>query len=310
MKINIIVLNYNGKDLLAECLPSIVESTKNTRFPAIVTILDNCSTDNSIQFLKENFPEVRIFPAFENRVFCSFLQAAQELDEQIIILLNNDIKVEKGFIDPLAEVFMAHKDVFFVSPKCLKFDKKKFEAAKSRWWIEKGMFRSTCLYPGYEEHIDKQGYNLQTGFGAFSREKFLELNGYDSLFLPGIMEDADLCFRAWRKGYKGYYEPKSIVYHKGQVSFKKAFGEKKIMELAHRNTFLFMWKNLSSARIWISHFFWLPIRLVYALLSGNPEFISGFLKALPRLPQALSRRRPPCDYVLSDKDLFIIAKSI
>ena len=310
MKVDIIVLNYNGRDLLKECLPSIIEALKNSMYNCGVTVLDNRSTDGSVKFLKENFSDVNIYSARSNRAFCSFNEVAESTDAKILILLNNDIEVEKDFIDPLVEMFQEHEDAFLVGPKCLAFNRKTYEGTRSKWWIEKGIFKASSRYPGYEEDIDAEGNTMQAGFGAFSRKKFLELGGYDELYLPGILEDADLCYRAWKKGYKGYYQPKSLIYHMGQASFKKAFGSKKIMELAHRNTFLFMWKNITDAGILIMHFLWLPIRLIYFLLTGKSEFVLGFLKAIFKIKDVILRRRVKNNYVLTDKEVFEIAKNI
>ena len=124
-----------------------------------------------------------------------------------------------------------------------------------------------------------------SGFGAFHREKFLELGGYDRSYLPGIMEDADLCLKAQHAGYALYYEPKSVVYHMGQASFKKAFSYLKREILAYRNTFLFMWKNFRGIRFWAEHLFFLPFRMVWMLLKGRWGFVIGFFEALARLGQ-------------------------
>ena len=310
MKVEIVVLNYNGRELLKDCLPGIVEASKNTRYKCGVTVLDNRSSDGSVAFLRENMAEVKVYMANENKVFCSFNEFAEASDADVLILLNNDIKADKNFVDLLVEVFESQKDAFLVGPKCLSFDGKIYEGTRSKWWIEKGIFKSASRYSGYEKDIDRPGYTMQAGFGAFDRRKFLELGGYDDLYLPGIIEDADLCYRAWKKEYKGYYQPKSLIYHMGQASFKKAFGSRKIMEFAHRNTFLFMWKNVDDIHIWFKHILWLPIRLLYSLLTGKIEFITGFLKALSKLKEATSRRQRTAGYPLTDKDMFEISRNI
>ncbi|NQT89754.1 MAG: glycosyltransferase family 2 protein [Candidatus Omnitrophica bacterium] len=310
MKVNIIVLNYNGMELLKECLPSIMEASKKTSHECRVTVLDNRSTDDSEAFIRKNFPEAVVYVAGSNRVFCSFNEIAGDVDDDILVLMNNDIKVEPDFIDPLIGAFQAHEDAFLAGPKCLMFDGKTYDGAKSKWWLEKGMLKSGSRYEGYEAAIDKEGYTMQAGFGAFDRKKFIELGGFDDLYLPGIAEDMDLCYRAWKKGYKGYYEPRSLIYHIGQASFKKAFGSRKIMELAHRNTLLFMWKNMADARIILGHILWLPARMVYSLLTGRIEFVSAFFKALSRLSSALSRRRAQGPYKLTDREVLEISKGI
>jgi GT2 family glycosyltransferase len=118
------------------------------------------------------------------------------------------------------------------------------------------------------------------GFGAFSREKFLTLGGYDELYFPGILEDMDLCLRARRAGFHLYYEPRSLVFHMGQASFKRAYSDLKRETLAFRNTFLFMWKNFHGPRFWVTHLFFLPFRMIGMLLRGRWGFAPGFLEAL------------------------------
>ena len=310
MKVDIIILNYNGKELLKEYLPGIVTASKESRYDCRVIVLDNKSTDESVNFLEQNFKEVSVYHAKKNRVFCSFNDAAKDSAADILILLNNDIKVEQDFIDPLIEVFKKHKNAFLVGSKCLLFDKVTYEGTKSKWWIEKGMFKSSSHYNGCKKYMDTAGYTMQAGFGAFDRNKFLELEGFDDLYLPGIIEDADICYRAWKRGYKGYYQPKSLIYHMGQASFKKVFGSKKIMELAHRNTFLFMWKNIDDPLILLKHIAWLPFRLIYSLITGKVEFMSGFLKSIIRLRQAVCRRAKRDKSLLTDMEVFNISDNI
>lgn len=310
LRINIVILNYNGINLLKECLPSIIDARRASKQECIVTVLDNQSNDASVDFLKENFPEINIYIAKENKVFCSFNDFAYNSDADILIFLNNDIKVDIHFVDPLIDIFLQHDDVFLTGPKCLTFDGKGYEGTKSKWRLNKGIFSASSRYQSYQDDIDKEGYTMQAGFGAFDRKKFLELGGFDQLYLPGIMEDADFCYRAWKKGYKGYYEPKSLIYHIGQASFKKEFGSKKIMELAHRNTFLFMWKNIRDVRIWTAHFLWLPARICYSLLTGKFEFVTGFFKALPKLKEAIKKGRKLGADNLKDSDLLKISETI
>ena len=308
MKVDIIVLNYNGEKLLAEYLPSITLASKASSFHCFVKVIDNRSGDDSIGLIKSKFPEVELIVAEDNRVFCSFNKAVKDSSADVVILLNNDLAVDINFVDPLVNVFKKYPDAFFAAPKSYSLDGK-YEGGRARIGLKFGMFWASARFKGFEDKINDEGYTFQSGFGAFDRKKFLELNGYDDLYLPGIIEDADLCYRAWKKGYKGYYQPKSVVKHMGQASFKKAFGSEKIMQLAHRNTFLFMWKNITDKRILLKHIIFIPPRLLYSLLAGKPEFFRGFLKAVPKLRQALKRRSDATkDPKMTDREIFRLLK--
>lgn len=280
MDVRIIILNYNGEHLLPECLPSIVEAAHLSKYPTKVTLLDNLSLDAGVAYVTQRFPEVEIVHAPQNRVLCSYNEYLPHVKESIVILLNNDIRVAPDFIDPLVQRFLLEPETFLAAPRVMTFDGSKIEAAKTKAGIRFGLFWANARYPGHEEESLIPSETYSSGFGAFSRDKFLTLKGYDDEYMPGIMEDVDLCYRARQAGFRLYYEPSSVVYHMGQAAFKKRFGKWKISVIAHRNTFLFMWKNFSGFKFWSSHLFFLPLRLVFAVLKGNFALLVGFLEAL------------------------------
>ena len=280
--VRIVILNYNGKDMLAECLPSIVDAAHAANTPAAVTVLDNLSSDDSQSFVRALFPSVEFVKAPENLVLCSYNGYARQVNEPVLIFLNSDIRVEKDFIDPLALKFHEEPETFLVAPRVHAFDGKSIEAVDSRIGVKWGMLWCSARYPGYEAHTMVSSRTAVSGFGAFSREKFLELGGYDHRYLPGTLEDLDICYRAAERGWSLYYEPRSLVYHVGQASFKKTFTDLRRSTVAYRNTFLFMWKNFKGLKFWIAHLFFLPFRLLGALLRGRPGFMMGFFEAFSK----------------------------
>lgn len=286
----ILILNYNGADLLRRYLGSFVEAAARASAPCGVTVVDNCSTDSSRAVVEDWKGRVEWMPMAENRVLCSYNDAARAVKEEVLIFMNNDIEAYPDFVDPLVRPFSERSDVFFVTPRCLAADRATYEGNRTRGRVRYGVYWSTALFPGYEAGTAMPGHTMAGGFGAFDRAKFLELGGYDDLYLPGRLEDTDVCFRAQKRGWACLYEPSSLVYHQGGVSFNRRFGARKTLVMNARNTFLFMWKNLD-ARTLVSSTIWLPLRLAYSLLSGRPELFLGFLDALPLLPKALGKRR-------------------
>lgn len=284
-KARIVILNYNGEEMLAKCLPSIADAMRYAGTTTAVTILDNRSTDTSEEYVRKNYPEMEFVIAPENLVLCSYNEHLEKIQEPIVILLNNDIRVDKNFIDPMVGKFEEDPKTFLVAPRIHSFDGSSVEGVDTRARIKFGMFWSSARYPGYEAHTMIPAATFASGFGAFSREKFLELGGYNRRYLPGIMEDADLCLKAQRMGYHLYYEPRSLVYHMGQASFKKAFSDFRRETLAYRNTFLFMWGNFRGLRFWTAHLFFLPLRVIWMLLRGRWGFVLGLFEALGCLRQ-------------------------
>lgn len=291
-KVRIVILNYNGEEMLAKCLPSISEAVRHAKTPTAVTILDNLSADKSEEYVRKNFLEMEFVRAPENLVLCSYNEYLKKMTEPIAILLNNDIRVDKNFIDPIAEKFEDDPKTFLVAPRIYSFDGKFIEGVDTRARMKFGMFWASARYPGYEAHTMVPSSTFASGFGAFSREKFVELGGYSMLYLPGILEDMDLCLKAQRAGYHLYYEPRCLVFHMGQASFKKTFSDRKRETLAYRNTFLFMWKNYHGLRFWAAHIFFLPFRMVWMLLKGRWGFAIGFFEAVRRQRGTVPLKNP------------------
>lgn len=304
MKIELIVLNYNGGDLLLECLPSLEASVKNTKHSARLIILDNGSTDGSASLAKSRFPSLDVILAKENRFLCSYNDYLRASDCDVAVLLNNDMKVDVHFIDPLLGHFQGRDDVFMVTPKCLSWDGDHYEGGITRFRMNFGIFWASSRYPGHQKDIGHTHPTMAAGYGAFDRKKFLELDGYDDLYLPGRLEDSDLCFRAWKNGWTLLYEPSSVIYHKGGVAFHKRFGEWGTLRINHRNSFLFVWKNIRDPFFLLTHLFFLPFRLLFALLKGQTEFVAGFFDAFPRLGKALRRRTAQASSGVSDRKIF------
>ncbi|HOG23891.1 MAG TPA: glycosyltransferase [Candidatus Omnitrophota bacterium] len=275
----IVILNYNGEDLLTECLPSIVEAAHCSRRRTVVTVLDNRSTDGSVELLRKRFPTVEVMVAAQNRILFSYNDALARMTEPVVILLNNDIRVDKNFVDPLIDPFERDERVFAVGARCRDFDGKGFQGEKSIAGMRWGLFWTDSRYRGYEKDIERPSWTAQVALGAFDREKFLQLGGYDDLYFPGLWEDTDISFRAYRRGWHCLYEPQSIIYHKGQVSFHREYGSRERAVIAYRNTFLFMWKNLRESSLALSQWFWVPLRILVTLAKGNTGLLIGFFRA-------------------------------
>ncbi len=108
-------------------------------------------------------------------------------------------------------------------------------------------------------------------------------------------------------GKKGIYEPRSIIWHKESTTFNREYGNKKKLIIAHRNMFLFFWKNIRDIDLILRHIFFIPFRIIYSLVSGKTEFAIGFILALPRLQAAVLARlrenRKGQRRIIKDKDI-------
>jgi GT2 family glycosyltransferase len=287
---HILVLNYNGRDLLAECLPSLVEASRRAPVPCGVSVVDNDSTDESLDYLAAQWPSIEVIRE-PNRGLASFNAVLARRDEPVLFLLNNDVKLDPGAVGPMLAAFDEHPDALFSAPLCWTFDGRDYEGMRTRVRSRFGMVQGLCRIPGHEEAAVRPDLTASAGpVLAVNRAKFLALGGYDPIYFPGRIEDLDLGFRGWMAGWRGYYVPASVAYHRGFGAFGPAFGPGGCDRLAARNTLLFAWKNLSGPRL-AGHLAWLPARLARAVLTGRLGFVRAFAEALARLGRAIEARR-------------------
>lgn len=303
MNIDILILNYNGEKLLPECLPSIIEAKKQSKHSVGITIIDNESTDRSLEALKEFSSEVTVIE-HKNEVYSSFNDVAERMNGDVIIIMNNDIRIDKNYIDPIVEPFEERGDVLFVAAKGYSFNGDEYQGDRSIASMKRGYIEPLVNYPGYEQGIDKMGYTFSAGVGAFDRKKFLELKGYDPVYLPGRVEDVDLCYRGWKKGYVGIYQPKSVHYHKGGDSFNEKFSNNAISTLVFKNNIVFMVKNITDIMIFLRFIGLLFCFLGYYTFTGKLFFWRGFFGAVRIIPEILkSRKNAIKGFVLKDKEV-------
>jgi GT2 family glycosyltransferase len=287
---HILVLNYNGRDLLGECLPSIVEAAAKCPHPCAVSVVDNGSDDGSLDVLARDWPGVRVWSE-PNRGLASFNPVLRRLSEPVVLLLNNDVKLDPGAVGPMIRAVSEHPDALFAAPLCWDFDGRLYEGMRTRVRSRFGLVQGMCRVPGHEALADLPDLTAAAGpVLAVDRRKFLDLGGYDPVYFPGRIEDLDLGFRGWMAGWKGYYVPESVAYHRGFGSFGPAFGRGGCDRLAARNSLLFAWKNLSGRRL-AAHLAWLPVRLAHALTTGRIGFAAALAGALARLGPVVAARR-------------------
>jgi len=249
MLVHLLVLNYNGRRLLAECLPSVVDAARASRHPCRVAVIDNDSGDDSVAWLASRFPRVEVIRR-PNRGLSSFNDVVPRLEGPVALLLNNDIKLDRGCVDPLIEPLLdgqtdGRSPCFMTAPLCWLFDGATYEGFKTavRWrW---GLVQATARFPGCEAAIYRPGLTASAGAAlAVDCRKFAALGGFDPLFLPGRLEDLDFAFRGYLAGCHARYVPEAVAYHRGAATFDRVFGESGCEQLALRNTLLFQWKNL------------------------------------------------------------------
>lgn len=289
-QIFILVLNYNGLNLLMKCLPSVeVAAARFPRGGCRVGVIDNASTDDSVTYCRTQHPDVEIFARPHNDFLFSYNPVIAEVDAEWVLLLNNDMAVTEDFLLPLLQ-HTAATDAFAVTCGIRDWDGRQFTAEFRPY-----LHTLRCSGSWYSIEYDRpphEATEVQLASGGASlinRQMFLALGGFDPLFRPGYSEDMDLSIRAWRAGWRIVYEPDSVVHHLGSVSMRKAFGPR-LQLISERNRILMVTKLLypGSALLWFLLLY--PKRMMGNALFGNRSLASAMWHALPRLPAALLAR--------------------
>lgn len=301
MTCDIYILNYNGRHLLEDSLPSIVEAVDARGKVDDIKVIDNASQDDSVEFLRRSFPQVKIVQKEKNNFLFSVNEDVRSSTKDYFIFLNNDLKVDKGFIAPLLDC-LGNSDVFAATCKIYDWEGKSIQSGKRYISFKKFTYNS---WYDFDRQYPCHTLFASGGASAYNRKTFVELGGFDELFNPGYLEDVDLSYRAWKAGYKVIYCPSSIVYHKGRQSFGKFFNNSQIDRIFLRNSLFFMWKNISDIYLLLPHLMLLPYRLLRVVYTGPSAFGYEYLKTILRCPGILmSARKARKQFRITDKEAF------
>ena len=290
---SVVIPNWNGKDLLAKYLPSVVAALAGNSANEIV-VVDNGSTDGSTEFVRATFPRVKLVALTSNLGFGGGSNAGfNAAANGIVVLLNSDMRVDQGFLAPLLEGF-ADPRVFAVACQIFFSDAGKLreETGLTQGWWQDGGLRVRhridpavdCLYPCFYGG---------GGSCAFRRSMFFELGGFDPLLAPFYLEDTDLGYLAWKRGWKVLYQPRSVVYHEHRGTIGKRFSEAYIQTVLKKNFLLFCWKNIHEWPRLASHFLFAwagaVLSVVFGEIPGRPTPYAVW-RAFVQLPKAVGSR--------------------
>lgn len=284
-KIAVVVLNWNGKDLLEKFLPTLIAYSKE----ATIYVADNASTDDSINILKTKFPEVIIIKNEDNYGYAKgYNVALKNLKEPYYCLLNSDIEVTENWLLPILSAFESDKDIAILQPKILDYkNKDKFEyAGAAGGFVDKYGF-PYCrgrIFDFLESDLGQYNDNTPIFWASgacffIKKEVYWSLGGFDEDFFAH-QEEIDLCWRAYNKNYKVEYCGQSTVYHVGGATLKYNSPQKTYLNF--RNSLLMMLKNLPANSLFSTIFVRLcldgiaGIRMVF---QGNFSHCLAIVKA-------------------------------
>ncbi len=271
----VVILNWNGKKYLQQFLPSLLASTYPNKK---IIVADNASTDDSVNFLCANFPAVEIICNTTNEGFAKgYNTALKKVNADYYVLLNSDVQVTSGWIEPVIQLLESDKTIAVCQPKIRAYNQQthfEYAGACGGWIDEFGYpFSRGRIFDFTEE--DKGQYDdaitcfWASGAALFVRaELYQKLGGLDEYFFAH-QEEIDFCWRVQLAGYKVYVQPASVVYHVGGGTLPKSDNLKVFLNF--RNNLIMLFKNLSfTEALWR-----LPVRLLLDAVAAWKELFNG-----------------------------------
>ncbi|WP_343486824.1 glycosyltransferase family 2 protein [Allomuricauda sp. d1] len=264
MNIAVVILNWNGVHLLEEYLPSVIKHSQN----ADIYVIDNASSDGSVDFVSEKYPSIQIIQNEENGGFAKgYNDGLKDIRADIYCLLNSDVMVTEGWLDPIKKAFSELPDVGIIQPKILDLKKPgHFEYAGAAGGFIDQLGYPFCrgrIFQALEKDMGQYDDIKQifwaTGACMFIKSGlFWALGGFDEDYFAH-QEEVDLCWRAQNKGCKVYYVGSSHIYHLGGSTLSNMNPKKTFLNF--RNSLYSITKNLPKRKA-------LPIVFLRLLLDG------------------------------------------
>ncbi|MBR2258682.1 MAG: glycosyltransferase family 2 protein [Blautia sp.] len=277
-EITVIIPNFNG----IQYLPCLMESlSRQTEKNFSVLIVDNGSTDESLDYLRRNWPKAEILPLEKNYGFSYAVNAGiQACKTPLVVLLNNDIEAEEGFVEALAAAVRRHPGAFSCQAKMIAFyDRDRLDGAGDLYCALGWAYARGKGKPAHTYEKEETVFACCAGAAIYRRDRLTELGLFDDAHFA-YLEDVDLGYRARLKGYENWYVPSAAVYHVGSGTSGTRHNAFKTRYSSRNNVYL-IYKNMPLPQILLNIPFLLPgflIKGLYFILKGLGKEYFGGLK--------------------------------
>lgn len=294
--VTIVIPNFNGAELLRKNLPSVLGAMQAYPGSAQLIVVDDGSSDHSLDVLKKEFPQVKVVIHPQNKGFAEAIHSGvNAANTELLFLLNSDVEVSVDIFEPLV-VYFDDPNTFSVNPliydeqgvvKRHSWNLRKFKAGTLKlinWQLDNALQRRAG------------GEKLATAYahgGSFMVRKsmFLALGGFHPIFKPFYSEDYDLGLRAWRRGWASYFEPSVHIVHQSKGSIRSSVKFKYVKSIRRRNRYILEWGHLSLTDLLLKALPGSALQLLGELLTFDYTNLRGFGFALMKLNEVITFRR-------------------
>jgi GT2 family glycosyltransferase len=299
--VTVVIPNWNGEEFIVRCVSSALVAAREHRAATGETVeilvVDDHSTDRSVELLRRDCPSARLIRRESNGGFADSVNlGAQAAHGEVLVLLNSDMALAPEFLTRLLAP-LADPGVFAVTAKTVNWTDGEPNHLNMTARLVRGQI--TLEYSDPPEACDT--LFLQGGAAAVRRDIFLAAGRFSSLYHPGYWEDYDLSLRAIRAGWRIVYEPRALARHLGKASLTARHGSVALRRLTQRNRLLFSWSLMSDAR-W-RHWLGLPGWVAREIRRGGATRLRALFAALRMMPAVIRhRRRCPPPRALGDSE--------
>lgn len=297
MKISVIIPNYNGEKLLEKNLAEVIRKSQG----AEIIVVDDCSTDQSVSFLKRKFPGIKAIVKDKNEGFASTVNTGvSEATGDLVYLLNSDVVPKDKYLDFLIPHFRDPK-VFAVAS--LQENTENGKTVLRGRGI--GSFCKGFLYHSRGEVDKKDTLWVSGGAGCFRKRIWEKLGGLNTLYNPFYWEDIDLSYRALKAGFNIMFENKSVVVHRQEKgAIRSKYSKSQVQTISYRNQIIFVWLNISDINYLFSHKIYILYLITKSLMRGDINFLKGYFSAHFLLIKILlCRFNNQKNWKISDKEI-------
>jgi len=297
MDVSIVIPTWKGRHLLEAYLPSVISATEFYRrrkgAQAEILVVEDGGGDDTPDWLRSCYSgEVLTLEHKRNQGFAAACQTGFLAARcPVVLLLNNDVRLKEDCIEPLTEhfrdplvfavtgkIFNQNGDVFCNGGKVARF-------RRGMW----STYENYDVFPWARPDLSLLSFSAVGAFSAFDRDKFLRIGGFDPLLFP--VEDIEISYRAWKRGWYVKYEPRSVAYHDASQTIGRFFKRRTVEMLSRRNRILFHWMLLHDPRMFWTHLLTLSGRFLISWLLLDWRFYWGIFTGLRRLSYIRAKRR-------------------
>lgn len=297
MHVSIVIPTWRGRSLLEAYLPSVIAAAglyrRSQGADTEIIVVEDAGGDDTVSWLRSEYgSEVRTVEHEKNQGFCSachtgFLHARFPT----VLLLNNDVRLEADCIAPMASHFK-EPGVFAVTGKIFNQKGDIFCNGGKIAMFRRGMwssYRNYDVLPRAEAGGDFLSFAAIGAFSAFDRDKFLEIGGFEPM--AAMVEDAEISYRAWKRGWWVKYEPRSVAYHDASQTMNRRYRQRSLDRLSRRSRLWMHWLLLHDKDMFAWHLACLAGRMLVAWIYLDWSFYWAVFTGLANIKTILRKRR-------------------